>query len=120
MEPQTSTSRNALYLVWKLNGSDNGTAGSTWSRLSEGQSRNLYRLRSWVITNGEARALIAPSAPLEQIAGAIWDSTPALVSSRWVAGTRACACMTREIEDVPVRLGLAGRPEEWRYSSAAA
>lgn len=120
MEHETVNSRNALYLVWKLNGTDNGTAGYARRRLSAGEMGHLYRLRSWVITNGEARALLAPEAPLDQIANAIQDGGDRLVSSRWVAGTRACETVKREIENVPVHLGLVDRPEKWRYSSAAA
>jgi len=84
----------------------------------EGENRNLYRLRSWMVAKGEARALIAPEAPLEEIAAALWAPVAAPIATRWVAGQRRCAALTREIETAPVEFGLATRPEEWPFSSA--
>jgi hypothetical protein len=86
--------------------------------LAEGVSRHLYRLRSWMVARGEARALLVPAAPLEEIAGALFTSVEAPVTTRWISGERQCAAVTREIETAPVQLGLANRPEEWPLSSA--
>lgn len=110
---------DALYIAWRTNPADANSAGVAKNRLASGEGRHLYRLRSWVIVNGEARALLAPAAPLEQIAGALSDDAGQLLASRWVAGQRACAELAREIERSPVALGLAERPEQWPYSSAA-
>jgi hypothetical protein len=108
---------NALYIAWKLE-EDAVSAGSMGQMLTGGENRNLYRLRSWMVARGEARALLVPSAPLEEIADALWIAGAPPVSSRWIAGQRKCAAMTREIETTPVQLGLARRPEEWPFSSA--
>jgi hypothetical protein len=110
---------DALYISWKLSTSDAASAGTIQERLTEGEGKKLYRLWSWVVANGEARALLQPDAPLEQIAAAIWDTSALPVQSRWVEGRRACAEIAREIETVPVTLGLAKRPEQWPFSSAA-
>ncbi len=108
---------DALYVAWKLE----ADAGSAWSIrriLTGGEDRNLYRLRSWMVARGEARALLTPSVPLEEIADALWAPIASPVSTRWIAGQRKCAAVTREIERTPVQLGLASRPEEWPFSSA--
>lgn len=81
--------------------------------------KNLYRLQSWVIVNGEARALLKPESPLDEITEAIWRDGAEPLKSRWVDGMRRCAEISREIETAPVLLGLALRPEQWPFSSAA-
>jgi hypothetical protein len=108
---------DALYVSWKL---DPGceAPGSVQQALTGGEDRNLYRLRSWMVARGEARALLVPAAPLEEIADALWNPVAPPVSTRWIAGQRKCAALTREIETAPVELGLASRPEEWPFSSA--
>lgn len=108
-----------LYIAWKLETVGAASAENVQRRLAEGEGNRLYRLRSWVIVNGEARALLKPDAPLEQITESIWSDGAQPVRSRWVAGQRACARAAREIETVPVELGLASRPEQWPFSSAA-
>ena len=110
---------DALYIAWRTNAADANSARSAKRRLAQGEGKHLYRLRSWVIVNGEGRALLAPGAPLEQIAGAVSDRADQMLSSRWIAGSRACAELARDIERMPVVLGLADRPEQWPYSSAA-
>ena len=80
---------------------------------------HLYRLRSWVVVNGEIRALVAPAAPVEEIAQAARHEHCETVSARWIITERACTDLVREIETAPVNLGLASRPEEWPFSSAA-
>jgi len=110
---------DALYLAWKLDTADAASAGRVQQLLARGEGMHLYLLRSWVVANGEVRALLAPSAPLEEITEAIWESRSAPTASRWIAGRRACAAMARAIETIPVNLGLAARPEEWPFSSAA-
>jgi hypothetical protein len=109
----------ALYIAWKFDTADDRSAARVWTLLSSGESLHLFRLRSRVVVKGEVRALITPHAPLEQIAAAIQPRGSRPVSSRWVSSERACAELAREIEGVPVRLGLARRPEEWPMSSAA-
>jgi hypothetical protein len=109
--------RDALYVAWKLE-EETHTAGSIQQLLTSGQDRKLYRLRSWMVARGDARALLIPSAPLEEIADALFTLIAPVVSTRWIAGMRKCAAMTREIERIPVQLGLASRPEQWRFSSA--
>jgi hypothetical protein len=111
--------RHALYLAWKLDSADDECAGRACSRLTAGERRFLYRLRSWAIVNGEAQVLLAPEAPLEEIVEAILPDSGQPTSSRWVEGRRACAIAVREIETVPVRLGVAIRPEQWPFSSAS-
>jgi hypothetical protein len=108
---------DALYVAWKLE-ADANSAGSMQQMLTGGEDRNLYRLRSWMVARGDARALLTPSAPLEEIADALWTPIAPPVSTRWIAGQRRCAAVTREIERAPVQLGLARRPEEWPFSSA--
>jgi len=112
-----------LYVSWKLEaveeGEDGGkTADSMQRAITEGEDRNLYRLRSWMVAKGEVRALIVPEAPLEEIADALWAPVAPPIATRWVAGQRKCAALTREIETAPVEFGLASRPEEWPFSSA--
>ena len=63
---------DALYLAWKLDATDASSVRRAQDRLTSGAERSLYRLRCWSIGNGEARALLSPAAPLEQIAQAIW------------------------------------------------
>jgi hypothetical protein len=108
---------DALYVAWKLH-EDADSSGSLRQMLTGGEDRNLYRLRSWMVARGEARALLVPSVPLEEIADALWAPLAQPVSTRWIAGQRKCASVTREIERTPVQLGLASRPEEWPFSSA--
>jgi hypothetical protein len=108
---------DALYVSWQLDGNAN-SANSLKRALSEGEGRNLYRLRSWMVARGEARALLIPEAPLEEITGALWHPVARPAAARWIEGQRRCAALTREIETAPVELGLARRPEEWPLSSA--
>ena len=108
---------DALYVAWKLE-EETHSAGSVQQMLTSGHDRNLYRLRSWMVARGDVRALLVPSAPLEEIADALFAPIAPVVSTRWIAGLRKCAAMTREIERIPVQLGLANRPEEWPFSSA--
>jgi hypothetical protein len=106
-----------LYVAWKLDAGED-TANSLQQALTGGQDRNLFRLRSWMVARGEAGALLVPVAPLQEIADALWNPVVPPVSTRWIAGQRKCAALTREIETAPVELGLASRPEEWPFSSA--
>jgi hypothetical protein len=109
-----------LYLAWKFRAADDASAERVWNRLSLGERQHLFRLRSGVVVNGEARALVAPLAPLESIAAAIGELASEPVVSRWIGTESACVALSREIESVPVHLGLAPRPEQWPLSSAAA
>ena len=86
--------------------------------LTQGAERNLYRLRSWMVARGEARALLIPEAPLEDVADSLFSPVAAPVATRWIAGQMKCAAVTRAIETAPVEFGLARRPEEWPLSSA--
>jgi len=106
---------DALYISWKLD-SEADAAGVVRQVLAEGEDRRLFRLRSWMVARGEARALLVPAVSLEEIADALWKPLPA--STRWIEGATECAAVTREIERQPVRMGLAKRPEEWPWSSA--
>jgi len=106
-------------MAWKTSPAGVHSARLAKKRLALGEGRHLYRLRSWVILNGEVRVLLAPAAPLEEIAGAVSNRPEEMICSRWIAGQRACAELAREIERAPVVLGLADRPEQWPYSSAA-
>jgi len=108
---------DALYVAWKLEG-DAEAADSVHRLLTGGEDRNLYRLRSWMVAKGEARALLVPAAPLEDIANALFTPVASQLSTRWIAGRRKCSAVTHEIENAPVRLGLASRPEQWPLSSA--
>jgi hypothetical protein len=111
---------DALYVAWKLDTADAASARRAQQLLAKGEQQNLYCLRSWVVAQGEVRALLSPAAPLEQITGVIWTDRVQPLVSRWVPSKRACAALAREIETIPVGLGLAVRPEQWPYSSAAA
>jgi len=111
---------DALYIAWKLDTADAASARRAQQLLAQGEQENLYCLRSWVVARGEVRALLSPAASLEQITGAIWSDQVEPLESRWVPGKRECAVLAREIETVPVGLGLAVRPEQWPFSSAAA
>ena len=108
---------DALYIAWKMEAHPD-SAEALQQVLSVGEGRRLYRLRSWIATRGEARALLIPEAPLEEIAEALRSPGSETISFRWIYGPTRCAAAAWEIETTPVRLGLAGRPEEWRYSSA--
>ena len=110
---------NALYVCWLLAGSGTRAANATRRRLAEGEARDLYRLRSWVIVNGEARALLSPEAPREVVMGSLWRGHVQPLKARWVPGLQACARLQREIEQLPVAMGLTRRPEQWPHSSAA-
>jgi hypothetical protein len=110
---------DALYIAWKLDAADAVSAIRAQELLAKGEFLKLYRLQSWVVAQGEVKALLAPAAPLEQITRVIWTVRVQPLSSRWIPGKRACAEMAREIEFVPVGLGLAMRPEQWPFSSAA-
>ena len=110
--------KDALYVSWRLLEAGDGAAGRLHRRLNAGQTRHLYRLRSWVIVGGVVQALLAPAASLDRIAEALWAASTEPVSSRWVGGL-ACAAIARKIETTPVSLGLASRPEQWPWSSAA-
>jgi hypothetical protein len=107
-----------LYVAWRLE-TDNDSANSLQQKLARGETRNLYQLRSWMAAKGEARALLVPEAPLEEIADALWSPMSRPLATRWIRGMGKCAAMTREIETVPVAMGLASRPEQWPWSSAA-
>jgi hypothetical protein len=110
---------DALYIAWKLDTADAASAQRAQRLLAKGEQRNLYCLRSWVVAAGEVRALLSPAASLELITETIWSGKVEPLESRWVPGKRACAVLAREIETVPVGLGLAVRPEQWPFSSAA-
>jgi 4'-phosphopantetheinyl transferase EntD len=110
---------NALYIVWRFRGAREHSTARARKLLNHGQKLHLYRLHSWVAVNGEIRALVAPAAPVEEIAAAARKERCETVSTRWVATERACTNLVREIETAPVHLGLASRPEEWPFSSAA-
>ncbi len=108
-----------MYIVWRFCGAGEPSAARAWKLLHQGQKLRLYRLHSWVAINGEIRALVAPAAPVEEIAAAARKERCETVSTRWVVTERACTSLVREIETAPVNLGLASRPEEWPFSSAA-
>ena len=110
---------DALYMAWRFDAADGCSAGRMQDLLTRGERQKLYRLISWVVVDGEVRALLEPAAPLEQIAAVVWKGSTKQVASRWIASESACAAVTREIEISPVALGLAMRPEQWPYSSAA-
>ena len=117
MPTKSVNHQQALYLSWRLP-DDTGAVDRLQHRLSSVRFRKLFRLRSWVIVDGHAQALLAPVASLDRIADALWESEAEPVASRWVQGL-ACASVAREIETTPVSLGLAIRPEQWPWSSAA-
>lgn len=110
---------NALYIVWRTRGVVELATARARKLLRRGQTLQLYRLRSWVAVNGEIRALVAPAAPLREIAEAARKEHCDTVSAHWVVSERACMNLVRDIEMAPVHMGLASRPEEWPFSSAA-
>lgn len=119
MRSQKRQSRGALYIAWKFSETDEASARRVWNRIRRCGGKRLFRLRSGVVVQGEARALVAPLAPLETIAAAVLRADSRPVISRWIGTEIACAALAREIESVPVNLGLARRPEQWLLSSAA-
>jgi hypothetical protein len=62
---------------------------------------------------------MAPAAPIERIAEAIWGCPANAIVTRWIANVDLITRLAREIEMAPVSLGLAKRPEQWPFSSAA-
>jgi hypothetical protein len=74
----------------------------------------LYGLRSFVILPHRVQVLLDLHAELRFILVA-WHVTQA--SNRWIALARS-ASLIRQMENCPVRAGLAQRPEQWRWSSA--
>ncbi|NDJ13440.1 MAG: hypothetical protein EBY17_19975 [Acidobacteriia bacterium] len=114
-----SPGADALYLSWRLQTDDRAAAQKTRRRLNAGETQQLYRIRSWVIVRGEVQALLSPAVSLDRIASSIWDEGSAPTSSRWVRRSE-CAKVVRDMEIIPVTLGLAARPEQWPWSSAAA
>jgi hypothetical protein len=107
----------ALYLVWQTSRAI--AVGAIQRRLEQGEQQRLYRLRSWVIVNNETHALVTPSASLDEIVDELWHGETQPLKTRWVSRS-ACAHIAREIERVPVLLGLSERPEQWPHSSASA
>jgi type II secretory pathway component PulK len=116
---QNSSGSDALYVAWKIEPDDEIGARRVSLQLRRGEDRNLYRLRSWVIAGGEARALLDPAAPLERIAEAIWEHPANAIVAQWIASADVITRLAREIETAPVSMGLAKRPEQWPFSSAA-
>lgn len=110
---------DAMYIAWKLDTADAVSAESAKSMLTEGEAANLYRLRSWVVASGRLEALLVPETSLDQVAGALWPETAEPVTSRWIEGKRKCDALARQIEKLPVALGLASTPAQWPWSSAA-
>jgi hypothetical protein len=104
--------QHLLYLAWKLSPTDSASVENTKDRLVEGEGQHLYQLRAWAIANGQARALLVPEAPLEQIAEAIWATGTQPMLTRWVVSCRACSAVTREIE--------ANRRQEMAHSAVIA
>lgn len=109
---------DALYVAWRLRTNDRATAQRIRRKLNSGETRNLFRIRSWVIVRGEVQALLSPAVSLDRIAASIWGDDTAPTSSRWVRRNE-CAKIVRDMETTPVTLGLAARPEQWPWSSAA-
>jgi hypothetical protein len=106
-------------MVWRYQGAGEASATRLRKLLDRGEEMQLYRLRSWVAINGEVRALMAPAVPVDEITQVVRRESCETVSTRWVRDERACTNLVREIETAPVHLGLAARPEEWPFSSAA-
>jgi hypothetical protein len=116
---QNSSGDGALYVAWKFEPDDEIGARRVTVQLQRGEEQKLYRLRSWAIAGGEARALLAPAAPIEQIAEAIYGRPSNAILTRWIANVDLITRLAREIEMTPVSMGLAKRPEQWPFSSAA-
>lgn len=116
--PSDYASADALYLSWRLPTPHTTAVDQVKRRLNQGETRHLYRLRSWVIVGGEVRALLSPAVTLDRIAHAIWGESSQPVATRWVQ-QQDCARVSRDIERAPVCLGLATRPEQWPFSSAS-
>ncbi len=109
---------DALFIAWRLQPDDRASAQRTRRKLNSGESRKLFRLRSWVIVQGEVQALLSPAVSLDRIASSIWGDNSSPTSSRWIRRNE-CAKIVRDMETIPVILGLAARPEQWPWSSAS-
>ena len=106
-----TTAGDALYLAWRLSRADADSAHAAFETMQRAAQR-LFHLKSWVVVNGEACALVMPRAPLDLIAETVWNEGTQPLATRWVRGQRACAKVSRRIECMPVVLGLAERPEQ--------
>ncbi|MFN7936091.1 MAG: transposase [Bryobacteraceae bacterium] len=95
----------------------------------------LYELRAWVVMVNHVHLLIRPIVPLARIMRTIKGFSGRranLVLGRngpfwmgesydhWVRGPEELERIVRYIERNPVVVGLASRPEDWKWSSASA
>ncbi len=89
----------ALYLAWKVTPAERKRLCDA---LRTGERQHLFRLRAWSVAGLQARVLLTPEAPLEEIVEALWvgDSEP--TAGRWVRRGAACAELTRQMETAPV------------------
>lgn len=90
-------------------------AGALTLRLLAGDRQfRLYGLRSFVIMDHMVQVLLEPRTELRIICTA-WEVKRC--RHRWVPAPRL-AGVIRQMENLPVRAGLAQRPEQWPWSSA--
>lgn len=89
----------ALYLAWNITTTERENLRDA---LHRGEKRRLFRVRAWSVAGNQARVLLAPEAPLEEIVKVLWvgDSEP--TAGRWVRRGAACAELTRQMEAAPV------------------
>ena len=96
----------------------------------------LYDLFAWVVMSNHVHVLVRPHKPLREVTRAI-KSASARDANRslgregqpfwqvesfdqWVRSYAEFEKIVRYIEDNPVKAGLVQRPEDWKWSSAAA
>jgi hypothetical protein len=88
---------HAIYIAWKVDSGSALAARHVRERLKAGEEARLYRVRAWTIVNGEVRALLIPTAPLEAIVDSVLAVSGTCLLVRWAQGKRACASAEREI-----------------------
>ncbi len=91
------------------------------------REKDLYQLRAWVFHHNHVHVLMKPKAGTVLIAETIMDASEKAAGRRFwereswerlIRNEREEAAAVDFIEQHPVRLGLAGRPCDWMWSSA--
>jgi putative transposase len=115
--------------------SDTRVARQVAEAIRAGESRKLYELSAWVVMPNHVHMLILPQAALSVITHWIKGRSARQANlllgrkgesfwqhesyDHWVRSERELRRIVAYIEENPVSAGLAGRPEDWPWSSAA-
>jgi len=95
---------------------------------------HLYKLRAWVLMVNHVHILIHPQATLARITKAVKNFSAQQANAllgragrpfwqhesydHWVRSPKELEKIVRYIEENPLKAGLVGRVEDWRWSSA--